>query len=83
MTGAGHFVLLPDNRRREPRIATAELLQVVATLQGSSTMDAAYSAWFDTVAYVASPAERRFLVYGLDHLSALGKVRLRCPPVPS
>jgi DNA-binding beta-propeller fold protein YncE len=83
VTGTGRFVLLPDNRRRELRVATTDPLEIVATLQGSSAMDAAYSAWFDTLAYVTSPAEHRLLVYDLDRFSALGEIRLRGTPGPA
>jgi DNA-binding beta-propeller fold protein YncE len=80
VTGTGRFILLPDNRRRELRIATTDPLEIVATLKGSSTMDAAYSAWFDSLAYVTSPAEHRLLIYDLDHLSRLGELRLDGTP---
>lgn len=80
VSGTGRFVLLPDNRRRELRVATTDPLKVIATLRGSAAMDEAYTAWFDTLAYVASPAEHLLLVYDLDHVSALGHVQLRGTP---
>jgi len=83
VTGTGRFVLLPDSHRSELRVATTDPLKVVATLKGSSAMDEAYSAWFDSIAYVASSSERRLLAYNLDHLIPLGEVLLGGTPGPA
>lgn len=80
ITGTGRFLLLPDNGRGELRIATTDPLQLVATVKASTGVTAAYSAWFDSLAFVASPAERRFLVFDLDRFVPLGEVRLDGTP---
>lgn len=83
VTGTGRFILLPDSHRRELRVATTDPLKVVATLRGSSTMDAAYSAWFDSLAYVTSPLEHRILAYDLDHFAPLGEIPVGGTPGPA
>jgi hypothetical protein len=82
VTGTGRFVLLPDSHRGELQIATTDPLKVVASLKGSSNMDAAYSAWFDTLAFVTSPSEHRLLAYDLDQLKALTGISLDGTPGP-
>jgi DNA-binding beta-propeller fold protein YncE len=45
-------------------------------------MSWAYSAWFDTVAFVTSTTQRELLVYDLDHAQQRGSIALGAVPGP-
>lgn len=82
VSGAGRFILLPDNARRRVLVASAEPFRIAAELEGGRGMAGAYSAWFDLVAFVPSVAERRLLAYDLDRLATLADIPLHGAPGP-
>lgn len=76
VTGTGRYLLLPDNTSRRLVIAATDPLQIAGTVTGVEEMTRAYSAWFDEVAFVATAAEQRLMIYDLDDFQAAGSIAL-------
>lgn len=75
-TGTGRFLMLPATDERTLTLAPAQPLAPATPLKGAAGVSAAYSAWFDTVAFVPSSSERSVLVYDLESGRAAGSIAL-------
>jgi len=80
-SGTGTFLLLPDNAEATLTVFRAEHLEKPVSLPGAAGMVGVYTAWLDSVAFVASAAGRRLLIYDLDTMKPAGEVALNGVPV--
>nr|WP_294509831.1 WD40 repeat domain-containing protein [uncultured Rhodopila sp.] len=65
-TGFGRYLLLPDPDAGTMTIASVEPLQPGPLLAAAAGVSTAYSAWFDTVAFVPSAPAHKVFVYDLE-----------------
>ena len=81
-TGIGRFVLAPDGAARRLTIARTQPFAVAAVLDAAPGANRVYSAWLDTVAFLAAPGRRKLLVYDLDTLVRVRDIALDAVPGP-
>lgn len=78
-TGTGIQLLAIDQHGGTLSILPAEPLRAGGvTLPAAASI--AYSAWFDTVAFVPDAASRRLLIFDLERREAAGSIALDGPP---
>jgi DNA-binding beta-propeller fold protein YncE len=65
-TGFGSYLLLPDPDAGTMTIASVQPLKPGPLLPAAAGVSAAYSAWFDTVAFVPSGPAHQVFVYDLE-----------------
>lgn len=81
-TGTGRYLMLPGSTARTLTIAPTQPLASTRPLKAAAGVSAAYSAWFDTVAFVLSGPARTVLVYDLERLEPAGALALSGTPGP-
>jgi DNA-binding beta-propeller fold protein YncE len=79
-SGTGTILLIPDGVR-QTLVVRSERLGEPVTLRGAAVVTGIYTAWLDSVGFVASAALRRLLVYDLDRPSLVGEIALAGVPV--
>ena len=77
-SGTGAFLFVPDNKGAQLRVYREGQGASAADLRATPGMGAVYSAWLDSVAFVATAAQ--ILVYDLDELRPDGQLDLRGTP---
>jgi YVTN family beta-propeller protein len=79
-TGFGRYLLLPDPDAGTMTIALVQSLQPGPLLTAAAGVTTAYSAWFDTVAFVPSAPAHKVLVYDLEAGRNDGEIALAGRP---
>lgn len=79
-SGTGAFLFVPDNKGAQLRIYREGQAASATNLRATSGMGAVYTAWLDSVAFVAAAAQRQILVYDLDELRPDGHLDLQGTP---
>lgn len=79
-TGFGSYLLLPDPNAGTVTIASVQPLKPGPLLTAATGVSTAYSAWFDTVAFVPSPPAHKLFVYDLDAGRSDGAISLAGRP---
>jgi DNA-binding beta-propeller fold protein YncE len=79
-TGTGRYLVLPDPDARTVTIASVHPLEPGPLLAAVAGVSTAYSAWFDTVAFVPSAPARKVLIYDLDDGRNDGAIALNGRP---
>lgn len=79
-TGSGRYLMITDPVGKKLSVAPAQPLERATTLAAAPGIVAAYSAWFDTVAFVPSGVARKVLVYDLDAGKADGAIAIGGSP---
>jgi DNA-binding beta-propeller fold protein YncE len=68
-SGTGAYLLIPDERSKSFTIIHGDTLTAGAVLDAGAELGTPSSAWFDSVAFLPSRADRKVLVYDLWRLS--------------
>lgn len=79
-SGTGEVVLIADPARSTLTVVPRDGAGAPAVLPGTAAMTEVYTAWLDSVAFVADVARGRLLVYDLDRRRANGEVALAGVP---
>ncbi|BAS00255.1 hypothetical protein BV133_2661 [Blastochloris viridis] len=79
-SGTGRVLLIPEPSRQALVVRSERLVQPVR-LRGASVVTGIYTAWLDSVGFVASAALHRLLVYDLDRPSLSGEITLPGTPL--
>jgi DNA-binding beta-propeller fold protein YncE len=79
-SGTGAYLLIVNAAEQRLSIVHGEDFKLGAVLPAMGGALAAYSGWFDSVAFLASGSERRLLVYDLWRLSKSGEISLPARP---
>jgi DNA-binding beta-propeller fold protein YncE len=79
-SGTGAFLFVPDNEASTLNVFRGDQPASATILPASTGMGAVYSAWLDSVAFVASVPRRQLLIYDLDRLRRAGTLDLAGAP---
>jgi len=79
-SGTGAFLFVPDNAASTLNVFRGDKPASGTILPASTGMGAVYSAWLDSVAFVASVPRRQLLIYDLDTLRPAGTLDLAGVP---
>ena len=79
-SGTGAFLFVPDNAAPTLNVFRGDKPALAASLPASTGMGGVYSAWLDSVAFVASAPRRQLLIYDLDRLRPEGTLDLAGVP---
>ena len=80
-SGTGSYLLIPDATEATLTVYRSERPDKPVVLPGAADAVGVYTAWLDSVAFVACAASRRLLVYDLDSMRPAGEIPLTGPPV--
>jgi DNA-binding beta-propeller fold protein YncE len=75
-SGTGAFLFVPDNEKSTLNVFRGDKPASATILPASTGMGAVYSAWLDSVAFVASTQRRQLLLFDLDKLRPAGTLDL-------
>ncbi|MBB5046895.1 hypothetical protein HNR60_001644 [Rhodopseudomonas rhenobacensis] len=79
-SGTGTVLMIPDGLR-QTLVVRSEHFPAPVTLRGAAGVTGTYSAWLDSVGFVASAARRQLLVYDLDRPALAKEITLPGVPV--
>jgi DNA-binding beta-propeller fold protein YncE len=79
-SGTGALLFVPDNAASTLSVFRADKPAAATILPAAKGMGAIYSAWLDSVAFVASAPRRQLLLYDLDNLRPAGALDLAGVP---
>jgi DNA-binding beta-propeller fold protein YncE len=79
-SGTGAFLFVPDNAASTLNVFREDKPASATILPASTGMAAVYSAWLDSVAFVASVPRQQLLIYDLDRLRPAGTLDLAGAP---
>nr|WP_294506053.1 hypothetical protein [uncultured Rhodopila sp.] len=79
-SGTGAYFFVPDNATSTLNVFRGDQPASATMLPASTGMGAVYSAWLDSVAFVASVPRRQLLIYDLDRLRPEGTLDLAGVP---
>jgi hypothetical protein len=79
-SGTGAYLLVANAAEATVSIVHGEDFKLGAVLPAMIGQTVAYSGWFDSVAFLASPSEARLLVYDLWRLAKGDEIALPAKP---